>query len=179
MLALHKQRLVKEVPSGTATTMRVTEIMRMSTKAKPFSDGVRTGTPRPSCTKKRIMRAVNRAAPQTEPILAINSARLLSFNWRGVFSESPRSAIRNEDEECDQLTRTSKHTHHDATIETLGSNSHNDVFADTFQNLATRNHKAVGVKHVRILAFRFGFLEELDDFVVGNLLDGIGFTSST
>lgn len=70
----------------------VTAMMRISTKAAPFCEADRAGTPVPSWTKNRIMSEPNKIAPATEPRMAMSSARALSLSWSGVGGASPRRA---------------------------------------------------------------------------------------
>ena len=44
------------------------------------------------------------------------------------------------------------HTHHDATVEAFLADRDNDISADTLENLAARNDKAVGMSQFRMMS---------------------------
>ena len=66
-------------------------------------------------------------------------------------------------------------THHQTTVERLGTDGDDDVFTDTLGNLGTRDQETVlfqslsGGQRVALL----------DTLFVGSLLDQVGFTGST
>jgi len=76
-----------------------------------------------------------------------------------------------------------KHTRHDTAIETLLTDSDDDILAMTFQNLRTRNHKTIGtgvrvVEPVDAGVFALGLVPERDAFIIVDLLDGVGLSRS-
>lgn len=62
-----------------------------------------------------------------------------------MFSASPRSAIRFEDELVGSVGEMERGglTHHDTTVETLSTYCNNDVTTDTFENFTTADKEAV------------------------------------
>jgi hypothetical protein len=75
-------------------------------------------------------------------------------------------------------------THHDTTVETLLTDSDNDILAVTFEDLGTRNHETIGAgvgdaESVNVGALPSGQFPERNAVIVGDLLDGIGLSSGT
>ena len=70
--------------------------------------------------------------PAMLPVLAINSAKMFNFNWSGVFSESK---VRAKGVELSmhvlRYQKPETRTHHHPAIKAPGTNSDNDVAADT------------------------------------------------
>ena len=188
-------------PSGTAATTNVTEMISIWVKAMPFSLAVlrnqvradietmrtndyRAGSPVPNCMKKQIVREVNRVKPAIQPILVISSARLFSFSCNRVGSGSPwRAAKRAKIVSVQKLGENVKVcAHHDTTVETLLTDSYDNILAITFEDLGARNHETIrvcvgGIKSMTIDTLTFGLLPEGNALVVGNLFDGIRLSS--
>ena len=73
-------------------------------------------------------------------------------------------------------------THHDMTVETLLTNSYDNVLAITFKDLGARNHETIrvrvgGIESMTVDTLAFGLLPEGNALVVGNLFDSIGLSS--
>lgn len=63
-------------------------------------------------------------------------------------------------------------THQNPAVETPGTDSDDDVLADTFQNFRARNEEAIALGLSALVLVR-------DSVLVGNFLDRVGFTSCT
>lgn len=68
-----------------------------------------------------------------------------------------------------------KLTHHQTTVERLGTDGDDDVFTDTLGNLGTRDQETVLFQSLS----RGQRVALLDTLFVGSLLDQVGFTGST
>jgi hypothetical protein len=66
-------------------------------------------------------------------------------------------------------------THHDSTVERLCTDRDDDVLSHTLENLGTRDEETVLLEDFAGL----GIVPLLDTLLVGKLLDGVAFTSST
>ena len=130
------------------------------------------------------MRAVNRVKPAIPPIFAMSSARSFSFSCSGVGSGSPRRAagwaVRPVSRNQGRIPKL--RTHHDTTVETLLTDSDDDIFAIAFEDLGTGNHETIGVgvggvEFVNVGTLPFGLFPERNTLIVGDLLDGVGLSS--
>jgi hypothetical protein len=73
-------------------------------------------------------------------------------------------------------------THHDTTVETLLTDSDDDILAVTFEDLGTGNHETIGmgvggVESVNVGTLPFGLFPERNTLIVDDLLDGVGLSS--
>jgi len=138
------------------------------------------GSPVPNWTKKRIMRAVNKIKPAAPPIFAMSSARSFSFSCNGVESGSPRRAAKRSDvRKSGEDFR--EHTHHDTAVETLLTDSDNDVLSITFKDLGARNQEAIrmgigGVESMNVGTLASCLFPEGNALFVADLFDGVGLS---
>lgn len=70
-------------------------------------------------------------------------------------------------------------THHDAAVEAFGTDSHDNVFADALKDLAPRNHEAVCMPSIRILASCPVLALELQNILIRHFLDSIRLAGSS
>ena len=75
-------------------------------------------------------------------------------------------------------------THHDTTVETLLTDSDNDVLSITFEDLGARNQEAIrmgirGVESMRIDTLAPCLVPEGNALVVVDLFDGFGLSCCT
>ena len=79
-------------------------------------------------------------------------------------------------------TFSAERTHHDTAVEAVRSDSDNDVFAVTIQDLGARNHETIGisisgVESVNVGTLASGPLTERDAIFVSGLFDGVRLSS--
>jgi len=77
-----------------------------------------------------------------------------------------------------------KHTHHDTAVETLPTDSDDDILAVTAENLGTRNHETIGVsvgnvESVGAGALAPGLFPKPKQFVVADLPNDIGLSGGS